>query len=62
MPDAEFVRKVEAMRRLQKEFFRLRCEDRPPSLIKQAKAAESAVDKALAEIRDGQGMLFGGKS
>jgi hypothetical protein len=61
MPDdREFVRQVEAMRRLQREFFRLKPEDRPPSLIKQARAAEAAVDKALAEIREGQGTLFGG--
>lgn len=60
MTDHEFMRLVASMRRLQKEFFRLKYEDRPPSLIQQAKVAEKAVDAAVAEFQQGQGMLFGG--
>lgn len=56
--DPEFFQMVRVMRRFQKEFFRLRPEDRPPGLIRQAKAAEAMVDRAIAEATAGQGMLF----
>lgn len=59
MTDLEFVRLVAAMRRLQKEFFRLHAQDRPPSLIQKAKIAERAVDGAVADFQQGQGTLFG---
>ncbi len=60
MVNVDFVRQVKIMRRLQKEFFRLKPADRPPSLIREAKAAEKAVDDMIAEFQRGQGDLFGG--
>ncbi len=52
-----FVNLVFQMRKYQREFFRLKPADRPPSLIVQAKKAEQAVDRALAELQQGQGYL-----
>jgi hypothetical protein len=55
----EFARQVEAMRKLQREFFRTRAADRPPDLVGRAKACERAVDRALREVLDGPADLFG---
>lgn len=46
--DDDFRDLVAKMRAKQREFFRLRPEDRPPQLIADAKALERQVDRALA--------------
>lgn len=55
---AEFLALVGRMRRLQKEWFRLKPEDRPPGLIGQCKEAERRVDGFLRGQTDAQGKLF----
>ena len=59
MTDAEIIRLVEEVRRLQRQFWRLNAEARPPDLLRQCKAVEKRLDEALAARRDGQGRLFG---
>lgn len=52
MTEHEFVGLVDRMRRLQREFFATRPIDRRPSLIREAKALERAVDAELARRLD----------
>lgn len=49
-----FVKLVERMRRLQKEYFKGRSHD----TLMQSKQAEQDVDNAIAEINDKQRKLF----
>jgi hypothetical protein len=52
---------VERMREKQREFFKLRPDDRPPSLIRECKALEARVDLMLANRKkpSPQKNLFG---
>jgi hypothetical protein len=55
MTASELIGLVEAMRRLQRDFYSYKVpEHRPPGLLGQCKAAESRVDRALKEYREAQ--------
>lgn len=55
----EFVRLVKRMRQLQREYFKLGKGLAPPQLITDAKRYEVQVDKAIKELSEPQGRLFG---
>lgn len=48
----DFVFLVGQMREKQRAFFRTRPEDRPPSLVREAKALEARVDAAIGRLLD----------
>lgn len=56
MSHSEFVSPVAVMRESQKAYFKTR----DPYVLGESKKLEKAVDKAVKEFREPQGMLFGG--
>lgn len=58
MEDLSFIELVALMRRHQREFWRMKPENRPPAMLGQCKKLEKRVDDAVEELRRGQGQLF----